>query len=103
MTIIKVAEVKISDEPKTVKLELTKDEALMALTCAEMVRERYAQEVARPCLRTRRAIKRGDTTEKSLREHHRTAKSLQDKLGAAIIGADADKLEAAIAAIKEGK
>ena len=30
-------------------------------------------------------------------------KSLQDKLGAAIIGATANELEAAIAAVREGK
>lgn len=103
MTIIKVAEAKLSDEPKTITVHLTETEALIALTAADTVRQMYAEQVCRPNFKTRRSIKRGRITEKELREHHRAAKSLQDKLGAAIIGANANELEAAIAAVREGK
>ena len=103
MTIIKVAEAKLSDEPKTITVHLTETEALIALTAADTVRQMYAEQVCRPNFKTRRSIKRGRITEKELREHHRAAKSLQDKLGAAIIGATANELEAAIAAVREGK
>ena len=103
MTIIKVAEAKLSDEPKTITVHLTETEALIALTAADTVRQMYAEQVCRPNFKTRRSIKRGRITEKELREHHRAAKSLQDKLAAGIVGANANELEAAIAAVREGK
>lgn len=102
MTIIKVAEAKLSDEPKTITVHLTETEALIALTAADTVRQMYAEQVCRPNFKTRRALKSGRVTEKELREHHRAAKSLKDKLGAAIVGANANDLEAAIRAVKEG-
>lgn len=102
--IIKVAEAKVeSDDKKTVKLDLSKEEALLALTTADMVRERFAEELAKPSRTTRRAIKRGDISEKRIKEQYRAAKSLVDKIGAAIIGTDADKLGIAIAKILEEK
>lgn len=102
--IIEVAEAKIeSDDKKTVKLELTKEEALMALSTADMMRERFAEELAKPSRGTRRAIKRGDLTEKGIKEHYRAAKSLVDKIGNAIIGVDADELGIAIAKLLEEK
>lgn len=101
--IIKVAEAKLGDTPKTITVHLTEPEAMIALAAADTVRQMYAEQVCRPNFKTRRAIRRGRITEKSLREHHRAAKSLQDKLGAAIVGANANELEAAIAAVREGK
>lgn len=102
--IIKVAEAKVeSDDKKTVKLDLSKEEALLALTTADMMRERFAEELAKPSRRTRRAIKRGEISEKRIKEQYRAAKSLVDKIGAAIIGTDADELGIAIAKILEEK
>ncbi len=103
MTIIKVAEAKLSDKPKTIKVEMTEEEALVALTAMDTIREHYAEQLARPNHRTRRAIRTGRITEKKIRETYYAARSLKDKLGAAIIGANANELEAAIAAVREGK
>ena len=101
--IIKVAEAKLSDKPKTIKVEMTEEEALVALTAADSICEHYAEQLACPNYRTRRAIKRGRTTEKKMRGTYYAARSLKDKLGAAIVGANANELEAAIAAAREGK
>ena len=102
--IIKVAEAKVeSDDKKTIKLELSKEEALLAIIAADMMRERFAEELAKPSRATRKAIKRGDVSEKGIKEHYRAAKSLVDKIGSAIIGIDANELEVAIAAVREGK
>lgn len=80
--IIKVAEAKISDKPKTIKVEMTEDEALVALACVDTMCEHYAEQLACPNLRTRRALK--------------------DKIAAGIAGANANELKAAIRAVKEG-
>lgn len=103
MTIIKVAEAKLSDKPRTIKVEMTEDEAIIALTCADAVREQYAEQLARPNLRTRRAIKAGRISEKKIRETYYAARALKDKIGAAIVGANANELEAAIRAVREAK
>lgn len=101
--IIKVAEAKLSDKPKTIKVEMTEEEALVALTAADTVRQAYAEQLACPNFRTRRAIRTGRITEKKMRETYYAARSLEDKLGTAIVGANANELEAAIAAAREGK
>lgn len=103
MTIIKVAEAKLSDNPKTIKVEMTEEEALVALTAADTIREHYAEQLARPNYRTRRAIRTGRITENKMRETYYAARSLKDKLAAGIVGANANELEAAIAAVREGK
>ena len=101
--IIKVAEAKLSDKPKTIKVEMTEYEALLALTCVDIVREHYAEQLACPNLRTRRALKSGRLTEKKMRENYYAARALKDKIAAGIAGANANELEAAIAAVREGK
>lgn len=103
MTIIKVAEAKLSDKPKTIKIEMTEEEALVALTAADIIREHYAEQLACPNFRTRRAIRAGEITEKKMRETYHAARALKDKIAAAIVGANANELEAAIAAVREGK
>lgn len=101
--IIKVAEARIKNTPKAIKVVMTEEEALIALTAIDTIREHYAEQLARPNRRTRMAIRAGRITEKKMRETYYAARSLKDKLAAAIVGANANELEAAIAAVREGK
>ena len=101
--IIKVAEAKIDDKPKTIKVEMTEEEALVALTCVDTVREHYAEQLARPNYRCRRALRAGKITEKKMRETYYAARALKDKIAAGIVGANADELEAAIKAVREAE
>lgn len=106
MTQIKVVEVKTDNKKnnKTIKLELTQEEAAAAIAAVDLARERFDKEIENPSRATRRAIKRGITTEKTLREHHRVLKSVVGKIGSAVVGVHADELEVAIhQALEEAK
>lgn len=68
-----------------ITVEFTEDEAMMVMASAETLRENYAEAIARPRYGIRRAIRHGLITEKSIKERYHDARSVQNKIRAALV------------------
>lgn len=100
---IKVAEIKVEnlDQEEQVKLTLTRKEAMLALTTIGVVRERLAEDIAKPRRYVKRMLREQTMTEENLKDHYRIARSIQEKIGDALVALDADAINTAIEKIKE--
>lgn len=76
---------------------------MLALTTIEIVRERLAEDIAKPRRYVKRMLRKQTMTEEKMKDYYRIAKSFQEKIGDALIALDADVINTAIEKTKERK